>query len=749
MLSLYDQIVVPGVNHVVLYRDDERPHRFYMVTDQASIVREADNSPMFTFILYARNVDTLGETDREVERGYVAMSTQVAVSPADQEKIRTYLRGRLSDEVGRGFRFLGTLIASPEPELAYPPVWIDGSVELATVPTDMAPFSAGSKAPSLVGANVAVFAQNLTQDGAELMRQSLLHSRMPAIVNYTLRYAARIPSIKIHIHGDKSAFYEEIKRHYEYVSWKKTDVDYWFYSYQTYEEIRRTVDTIDSWDSTFHSLTVTVDDTNFTDPASGGDLKQKLIDMAFEVLKNSVLPSFFEDKWAPSEDEKKTGFTRNSSGTVDITFEQSAVIPKQINPSALLTQALTQDDITKNTVWVDLSELAFPELDVTVNANVNFAADPIYALKVFLAYDQADEIRNVRVKKSKELLFRSADTPGRWRMTMAKSADGAPKDTYGYWSELTYKETGQTIRIPATGMTATQERQLVISYRRLGFVKVDILLGSLPPTVESVDVTIRYPGSTASDATQAFNLSKDKPTAAYFTHTGSDGEPDPYRYTLAYNLKGGQRMDLPEASSTGATLTIRNPFDLSAVTHFVAQGDFTQTAKIVLDAHYEDAANDFRDDFHAELAASGAGADWTLPLRDPSKRRFTFNATVLQKDGSRIDLPLASDDVGKTIFLGTGGVAPLDIKIVNTVDWTKYKVAVVSLKYDDDAHGLHQAKEFVLRDGNPATDPEWLVLVQDPTQNRFSYRIRLVGENAADSRQGDWVQSSDTVVIVE
>src|SRR5438046_7802510 len=112
MLSLYDQIIVPGVEHVVLYRDDERPHRFYMVCDQASIVREADTSPMFTFILYARNVDTLAETDREVERGYVAMSTQVAVSAADQEKIRAYLRGRLGDAIGRGLRFLGALVGN-------------------------------------------------------------------------------------------------------------------------------------------------------------------------------------------------------------------------------------------------------------------------------------------------------------------------------------------------------------------------------------------------------------------------------------------------------------------------------------------------------------------------------------------------------------------------------------------------------------------------------------------------------------
>ena len=749
MLSLYDQIVVPGVDHVVLYRDDAKPNRFYMVSDQASIVRDTDGSPMFTFILYARNVDQLEETDREVERGYVAMSTQVAVSDADQQKILSYLRDRLHGELSSHFRFLGILLGTAEPELAYPPLWIDGSVELDTVPADMAPFSAGSKQPSLVGANVAVFAQNLSQDGAELFRQSLLHGRMPALVNYTLRYAARIPSIKIHIHGDKSAFYQEVKTHYEYVSWRETDTDYWFYDVRTYEEIRRTVDSINTWDNTFHSLTMTVDDSDFRDEGATDDIKKKLTDMAFDVLKNNVLPSFFEDKWAPSDEEKKTGFTRNSSGTVDITFEESAVIPKQVNPSALLTKALTQDDIKNNTVWVDLSQLAFPELDVTVNANVNFTADPVYALKVFLSYDQQDEIRNQHVKAAKELLFKSADEVGRWRQIMAKAADGTPKDTYQYWSELTYKETGETIRIPASGSLDSQERQLVISYRRLGFVKVDVLLGSMPDTVSSVDVTISYPGSTEQDATQAFNLTKDQPMASYFAHTGKDGDPDPYHYTITYNLSSGQRMAIPEAMAMAATLTVTNPFEFAITTHFVAQGDFTQIAKIILDAHYTDEPNDFRQDFHAELESTGASADWPLQLRDPDKRDFTYSATVLQKDGSRVDLPAATGRLGSSVFLGTGGVAPLDIKLVNVVDWTKYKAAVVELRYDDPAHDLHQSKEFVLRQGNPATDPEWTVLVQDPTQNSFQYRIRLVGNDAADSKDGDWVQSTDSVVLVE
>src|SRR5439155_4841199 len=136
-----------------------------------------------------------------------------------------------------------------------------------------------------------------------------LHGRRPALGKYTLGFAGRIPSITVRIHGDRSAFYEEVKTHYSWVSWRETDEHYWFYDVRTYEEIRTEFTSINEWDSTFKSLTVTVDDSDFRDPSAGDDLKKKLEEMAFDVLKNNVLPSFFEDKWAPSDDEKKTGFT--------------------------------------------------------------------------------------------------------------------------------------------------------------------------------------------------------------------------------------------------------------------------------------------------------------------------------------------------------------------------------------------------------------------------------------------------------
>ena len=62
MLSLYGSFKVPGVEHVTLYRDDENPHKFYMLPERPTIARDDEGDPLFTFILYARDVERLAIT---------------------------------------------------------------------------------------------------------------------------------------------------------------------------------------------------------------------------------------------------------------------------------------------------------------------------------------------------------------------------------------------------------------------------------------------------------------------------------------------------------------------------------------------------------------------------------------------------------------------------------------------------------------------------------------------------------------
>ena len=62
MLSLYGSFTVPNVPHVVVYRDDEEPLKFYMVSNKQRILRASPadgNEPMIELIAYLRDLDNV------------------------------------------------------------------------------------------------------------------------------------------------------------------------------------------------------------------------------------------------------------------------------------------------------------------------------------------------------------------------------------------------------------------------------------------------------------------------------------------------------------------------------------------------------------------------------------------------------------------------------------------------------------------------------------------------------------------
>lgn len=763
MLNLYDSFGVPDVPNVQIYRDDENPHQFYMVSERCTVARDDDNKPLFTFIMYARDVDKLAPADLEVERAYVALTTQAGITKAAEDKIRTYLQQKLTNEFHGGFRYLDRAISRVEPELGYPPLWLDGTVEFKALFPDMVPLTAGSTKPSLVDANVASFAAELNQDGAELFRQAVEKGAVPAIILYNLTFAARIPAITIHVHGDRGDFYNEVKNYVRHrvsggSSTSFLGITIWSNRYvYEWDELS----SISKFRNTFQSLKIEVDDSTLPE-ADKNEMKDKLEEMAFQVLQTNILPSFFQQavQDVAQSQQNPDGKPKNpadvipvntqTTGTIDMQITSRQLVRKQVNPNAQLSQVLTPDEIKAQTIYVDLSRPFFQELDVTVSANVNFTNDPVYGLKVFLDYDQQDEVQNVRVKAAKEILFKSADQVGRFRKIMAKGHDGASKDTYSYWSEIVYKDTGDTIRVPATGSLQTQERQLVISYRRLGFIKVNVALATMPESVKSVQLKMHYPGSTLPSAQQSFELTKDKPIATFFTYTGQAGQPMPYRYQITYILNDGQHMDLPEADSQAESLTIRDPFEQTTTTRFVANADFTVVQKIMLDAHYHDAAHNLAVDHHAEFAQNGDSDAWTFGLRDPNKRDFDYTVSVLYRNGSRRDLPSKAGKLTETVAVGEGAVDALDITVISsTADWSKYKLILAYLTYDDPKNSLHAEKEFTFREER-TDDVHWQVLLRDASQKTFSYRLRYIGKNNADDHEVDWKPNvTDPVVVIE
>lgn len=750
MLNLYGSFKVPGVDHVQIYRDDQDPHQFYMMSERPTIARDDEGNPLFTFILYARDVDRIAPDDLEVERGYMSLSTQAGVSQADETKIRAHLAQMLNGERGRNYRFLGRQVSRVEPNLGYPPLFTEGTVEFVSFSENVEQQNGGVGKPSLIGSNIASFARNLNQTEAEVFRQAVLKGKLPAIVRYDLKFVATIPAISIHVYGSMSDFYREVKEHVRVTHTRRED------GKVVYRKSWLEIGSINEFRSTFRSITIDIDDRDFRDADPSDNTTQQLQDLAFALVKDNIFPMVFKEVAAGASEEQSkdkwlTEIEKTMTGTVDVWIRKSDAIQKRVGPNAQLAQVLKPAEVEANTIYIDLSNPFFQELDVRVNANVNFAADPVYGLKVFLQYDQQDEQRNVHVKKAKEFLFKSADTTQRFRQIMAKAGDGAPKDTYTYWSQVIYKDTGETIRIPREGASETNERELVISYRRLGFVKVNVLLGAMPESVRSATVRLRYPGGTGPSADQSFELTREKPTASFFTYTGHADEAQTYRYQISYTLTDGQRMDLREESGQSETLTVTNPFEQTVSTRFLAQADFSLVDKIIVDARYRDAAHDFAQDYHAELSGNGDTAAWAFDLRDPHKRDMQYDVIIVYKNGAREEQRGLARQLGETVPVGIGATAALEVSIVaDLLDWTKYRLVLVYLDYTDTENRIHEEKNITFKpDGTGTADASWKVLLRDKERKGYRYRVRYIGVAASDTHEVTWTDTTDPVLVLE
>lgn len=654
----------------------------------------------------------------------------------------------LNGELTRGLRFLMLPILRVEPVLGYPPVWTDGTVQFTTFGEEMVKVSAGSKKPSLVGENLATFSQSLNQDGAEFFRQSIEKGLVPAIVLYELNFLARIPAVTIHIHGNRRQFYEELKKHTIVTEVHKKD------GKVVMRKVYPVIGSLKEFQSKFHSLTIDIDSGDFRDAAPGQDVTQKLEELAFRILETNILPSFFEQGFTPATEEQSKDLwlkeiEKEQTGEIDVRIRRRDVVKQPVNPNAQLARMLTPQEIKSHITYLDLSQTVFQELDLRINANVNFTADPIFALKVFIDYNQKDEIRNVTVARSKEFLFKTGTEVHRLRQILAKAADGTPKDTYRFHSELVYKDTGETIRIPKEGDIESRERELIISYRRLGFVKVALALGAMPENIKSAQVSIHYPGSSLPSANQTFELTAQKPTASFFTHTGSSDEPQPYRYKVVFGLADGQRMDMPEKSETAETLTISNPFEQSIATRFLAQADFSIVQKIIVDARYRDARNDFQSDTHAELDQNGQTSPWAISVRDPNMREFEYDETIIFKNGSRDTKLGKAGRLGTTIPVGIGAVDALEVTVdVGLLDWSKFARAFVFLEYQDSPNNVSETTQFRFDQSSSEQVKVWKVLLRDKTKRVYRFRLRLAGKVATDDRATEWAESQDPFLLV-
>ena len=770
MLNFLNHFSVPGVEHVMVYHDDQRDDLYHIVPELPSILRRENGTPSFNLISFARDFSLLANEASELptaetEGGLLQLTTSLEVTEEDQKKIRAYIAGGMSGALRPMFRGRALTLARQAParniKLSYP-TWVDGAVHFYLFPSGGDTFVKalqGSEKPSLVSSNLASYTALLGQEGLRLIRNSIEDGWSPGTINYDVSFVARIPNLSVTVKGKSSDVYEEIKKHSTitetYRSGNRTST-YQYPQVSSLEEMR----------DMFTGLHITYDKGDFRSGGGEGDPTAAIEDVVFTMVQNLITNRFLVPGYAPGLKVDKLGtdplahgsgpkmaagnqlwlkdFRQEMDVEIDFSFTGRTNLTVEKHPNSELFALVDPEQVKKSIIEADLSQPYFTLLDVPVQVTADFDRDPIAAIKVFLDYDQKDDQSGTHKRQTEEFLFDSNEDRYYFRTVMARNADGTPKDEYTYRSQIIYKASAKSEDLPTT---TTRDRNLIIGYDQLSCVNVAVYWGAIPAdAVQQVQVSFRYPGIDLPSATADVLLRLDAAEGSWFTYTGEQTSRE-YEYDVTFFMADGQKVTVPTQRSSTQRLIINAPFEDKLGATFVPQGAFPPVASIVVTTKYVDGDYD-ASDVHSFTSAAESW-EWSIDLRDRSKRDFQYRIDVTYADGSSESGDWMPGTEG-TILVGDVAREMLEIEVVpDLIDMTKWKLVIVRLEYADPDNKLTLDRTLKLT-GVPLTPEElrWTVPIKDATKRTFTYRIQAFGHDGS-KHVPDPVETTDPLVLLE
>ncbi|MFE6040212.1 hypothetical protein [Streptomyces sp. NPDC056452] len=776
MLNLLNKFVVPDVSHVDIYQDDEDALQFWMVPQRVRPSMRPDGDPELSILAFARDLSLMAGIDTalpvgETEGGLLTMTIECTVDQEDQKKIVDYLRAQVLSGALKLVRPVAvdgkvtTEWRQPvggEPKVAYP-TWIDGEVQFclpsALGPTFIKPGDNKTK-PSLTGSNVSSFTIAMGQEGIRLFRETISTGKLPAHVAYSLQFVARVPSITVTVTGDANNVFKEIKEHTPIVeSVNGTPV-------RTFPQVS-SLKQLKEISGSLH-----VEYTKFDFAAGDDKFREQLESFVLEVTQTYLKSIFCQPVINGQLDKEKLGtdpmqnfkppgppappvaggnqlwlkeFEQGDERDFGMTFNGSIARPFATYPNSALVAMVTQAQLEKAFVTADLNTPIFHTLQVPVRVTADFANDPIAGIQVTLDYNQTDDKTGAVKAFSQTYDFVKGDEKFYFRTTLAKDAQGAPKDTFNYSSRLHYKASQESTAIPPQ---PTREKSLIIGYDRLGCVDVKVVAGTVPwAAVQSIQVDLSLPGVSLPSAKETLVLTEAAPEGAWFSYTGGQATHE-YEYTCEFLLKNGSRLKAGPERTSSARLLVDAPFEDRMSATFVPQGLFPPLQSIVLSAKYADEASAHHTEATHVFANNTEPWRWEVDLPDGKKREFQYKADITYVDGTTTPGQWQVGQEG-TVLVGEVKSSLMDVSVTAAaLDMAKWKLVVVKLRYEDPATHEVQDEVVQLTAANAGQNASWKVALKDPKADTYTYEVEGYGVDG--TRKTVPVTSSrDELLVVE
>jgi hypothetical protein len=791
---------------IVVHQDDVQFWKFYIIPGRARVRKNEKGDPVFIMVKY-RNPDQARERDPSLPLGggYLAFDAELMVEEDRRTTIVDDLQKFVKEEWQRrreawlaggserklGFSAdimdaLGPAWASqsheggerasgqqkatmdlvlPNPGAVAPPkeepsviiaqpMWIAGDVELVMPQASNLVLTARTKGPaSLVGNNTAVFAVDLTPEGATFFEQVLLDpdgsggSDFAALqVVYNLTCLAKLPPATALIQADTARVYHSMQE----LTHEHTNCSD---DYFTSEKMMTMA--VES-----QMITVNIDAGGITDEDIIRDLQRDAQETAREWLTAELAEVDPEplEEWANEDIMESSNEIYRLKQVTEVSlksFSQTVTIAATkehtVHPQGMIQtffSDVSKSDMGKFVRLVDLDDPFFTTLALEARAFARWAEDEIDFVEVQIEYGRGADLR------AKHFTFTAANaaTAQTWDPFLIDE-----KREYRFRWRANFKGREAKERDWSKWVRDTR-RHLNVSVETPGVLDVTVLGAGLnfEDVVELVMVTLRYGdrGNDIDTEEHSLLLAPGRLEGKWTRKLYAPWEK-PIDYQVQYLLKNGtitpSDREVRWQSTEGPTRNLvipPPPVDVLDV-HLVPSGQWDNVVQAVVTVDYDGGGKpDFQHDKTFKLEKLAEFKTFTAILPSAAApREYTYRILTTFKHGG------VEEEVGKRT-----GDGPLQIRVVDdsfleiavepgAVDFDATPLVKVTLKYHDPQfEPALQTEAFTFKKG--AKLETWRVPKRENGPKLFTWQATFVPAQGDDFIEREAVTTIDPMVLL-
>lgn len=750
------------INGVTIFSDHEDPVQFYYLPAAPHLTQVVDMASG----LHIPQIQLIEYSGEAGNGGFLNFDCNIGLEQAALDD--------LSDELKTQAK-----LRHP-PRLAPVPI-VDGTVKLilldkqtgdapsggGTAPAGAAPAPGGSAAPvptgglvfvqkilqstkpALYGDNNAMFSAQLTQNGVAVLRQALQGEMSPIGVVYALDYLALRPAYSVRLHMDWDRVFNHMEEHFGF--------DSIFFS----ADIDKAIDELIEK----RAIVLEVD----TFVPEGEDTKSIISsrDQAEAEVRDMITNTFFESSLTPDKETKdgwdkaehllrttnamaatggwsamgcfsykKLDYTRIDKKVLNVSMSERTTVKRTIYPQGHLSglfRPLLQKGIDLNNFikTVDLDDPWFKRRKVMVISLAKFDDDLINSLNVTLRY--GNEPKNVILEHGhdREEVQWGSNLVGaamQWDVKARYKVNFNGKEGVDLPISLESPE-----KLETTEQLQIDPRDLY-DIVHVPIVALDFPWGRYP----LVEIQTRYTDEEHGIRLQEIFLLDDKKHEPIWKMFVRDRQHKRFAYKLIYRAANFKDVEMPWVETDEAKITIRDPYPQKRVLTIVPNLRWADVSSVFVDVSYDDRDNNVSAQQSFEFVENdNAPKTFTVDLVNPDMRMVAFEATIVKKDNTLIQIP-KSYTLERRIFISDNmrGHKIVMIRPAATDFASKnIKQMTVDLLYEDKDAGLSFADTFSFKSSGTRASFEFDYV--DEQKGTYQYRITALFTNGM-SKLTDW-----------